>query len=211
MAVEEQIVEAFVREFQNILMLSCFVALGILLFALAVLKAMPEITDAIRRFMGMDRFGKVLCLICIVGAVMYGGSKGTVSYDGGIKSNPSQQNVVTNDLVQVYWVKEASAILPNDAPVYIDHRLTGTTNEWVNIGQSTVAAGYWSGTVVNATNYDYQVWAYYIPPEPVRTNGVWSYTTMRDINNREIIPLRADVEVNGMSIIEPIKKRRDEQ
>lgn len=204
--------EAFVREFQNILMLVCFAALGICLFTLAMLKAIPEITCAIRRFMGMDRFGRVLCLFCIVGAVMYGGSKGTVGYDGGIKADPSNQNVVTNDLVQVYWVKETSAILPNDAPVYIDYRLTGTTNEWINIGQSTVSAGYWSGTVVNATNYDYQVWAYYIPPEPVHTNGVWSYTTMRDINNREIIPLRADVEVNGMSIIEPIKKwRKDEQ
>ena len=210
MALEGQIVETIVK-FQNIIMLVCFAALGICLFALAVMKAVPEVTNAIKRFVGMDRFGKILCLTCIVGVVMYGGSKSHVSYDGGIKSNPSQQNVVTNDLVQVYWVKETSAILPNDAPVYIDYRLTDTTNEWVNIGQSTVSAGYWSGTVANATNYYYQVWAYYIPPEPVHTNGVWSYTTMRDINNREIIPLRADVEVNGVSIIEPIKKRREQE
>ena len=203
--------EEFVQGFQNALMLVCFAALGICLFALAVLKAMPEITDAIRRYMGMDNLGKALCLICIVGAVMYGGSKSKVSYDGGIKADPSNENVATNDLVQVYWVKETSAILPNDAPVYIDYRLKDTTNEWVNLGQSTVAAGYWSGTVANATNYEYQVWAYYIPPEPVHTNGVWSYSTMRDVNNREIIPLRADVEVNGKTIIEPIKKRREDE
>lgn len=202
--------ETFVK-FQNIMTLVCFAALGICLFALAVMKVLPEITDAIKRFIGMDNLGKVLCLVCIVGAVMYGGSKSKVSYDGGIKADPSNENVATNDLVQVYWVRETGAILPNDAPVYIDYRLKDTTNELVNLGQSTVAAGYWSGTVANATNYEYQVWAYYIPPEPVHTNGVWSYSTMRDVNNREIIPLRADVEVNGKTIIEPIKKRREDE
>ena len=199
----------FVAQFQNIMMLVCLAALGMLLFVLAALKAMPEITDAIRRYMGMDNFGKLVCLFCIVGAVLYGGSK-HVYYDGGIKEDPSNKSVVTNDLVSIYWVKE-TPILPNDAPVYIDYRLADSSNAWVNIGQSTVSAGHWSGTVENATNYDYQAWAYYIPPEPVHTNGVWSYTTMRDLNDRQIIPLHADVEVNGKTIVEPIKNRRQEQ
>jgi hypothetical protein len=34
---------------------------------------------------------------------------------------------------------------------------------------------------------------------------------MRDVNNREIIPLRADVEVNGKTVIEPMKKRREDE
>ena len=34
---------------------------------------------------------------------------------------------------------------------------------------------------------------------------------MRDLNDRQIIPLHADVEVNGKTIVEPIKNRRQEQ
>ena len=176
-------------------------------FFYATRKYIGPVLDRIRR---ASPFEQVFVAVIVGGMCLYGGSKGTVSYDGGIKADTSHANVVTNDLVEVYWVKE-TPILPNDAPVYIDYRVHDTTNEWVNIGQTVVSAGFWSGTVVNATNYDYQVWAYYIPPEPVHTNGVWSYTTMRDMNERHIIPLRADVEVNGQSIVEPIKRHRREE
>ena len=79
------------------------------------------------------------------------------------------------------------------------------------LAQTTVGAWGWSGTVENATNYDYNVWAYYIPPEPVHTNGVWTYKTHFDRNGEYALPLRARVEVNGKAIATPKEKRKDEE
>lgn len=174
-------------------------------FFYATRKSILLVIDRIRRMPTLEQVFVVVIVFC---ACIYGGAKPNVYYDGGIKQDSSHKNVITNDLIEVYWVKDSSSILPGDSPVYIDYREKSTTNEWVNIGQSVVSAGHWTGTVPNATNYDYQAWAYFIPPEPVHTNGVWSYSTMRDINNRNIIPLKADVEVNGETIIEPVKKKR---
>lgn len=203
--------DVFYTAFQNFMLKFCIASLALLFAAWLLVVCRKQLDFVFEKFRRLPMFEQMLVATMTLCMCLYGGSKNRVYYDGGIKADTSNQNVVTNDLVQVYWAKEASAILPNDAPVYIDYRLTDTTNEWVNIGQSTVSAGYWSGTVVNATNYDYQVWAYYIPPEPVHTNGVWSYSTMRDINEIGIIPLRADVEVNGKTIVEPIKYRREQE
>ena len=164
-------------------------------FFYATMKYIGPVLDRIRR---ASPFEQVFVAVIVGGMCLYGGSKGTVSYDGGIKADTSHANVVTNDLVEVYWVKE-TPILPNDAPVYIDYREHGSTNEWGLLGQAIVSDYMWEGTLANATNYDYNVWAYYIPPEPVHTNGVWSFSTMRDRKNDGILPMRAvikaDVEI----------------
>ena len=135
-----------------------------------------------------------------------------VYYDGGIKPGATA-NVVTNDTVAIYWQRDTSGgvYVPETATVYIDYRPnTATNEEWGLLAQTTVGAWGWSGTVENATNYDYNVWAYYIPPEPVHTNGVWTYKTHFDRNGEYALPLRARVEVNGVAIATPAAKRRDE-
>lgn len=134
-----------------------------------------------------------------------------VYYDGGIKPGATE-NVVTNDTVAIYWQRDTSGgvYVPETATVYIDAIEHGASNA-VNIAQTVVGAWGWSGTVENAANYDYIVWAYYIPPEPVHTNGVWVYKTMRDRRGENAIPLRARVEVNGNAIATPKEVRNDEE
>jgi len=44
----------------------------------------------------------------------------------------------------------------------------------------------------------------------VHTNGVWVYKTLRDRAERNPIPLRARIEIDGKAIATPKEKRRDE-
>ena len=200
---------------QNLLTRVCLIALLSLLFLfastmfVAIWKesrtCVPLKTLRIKLFLAF--------LVC--GIVQYGATKQRlyVGYDGGIKAGATA-NVVTNDTVSIYWQRDTSGgvYVPDSAAVYIDYRpKTETDTEWVSLAQTTVGAWGWSGTVENATNYDYSVWAYYIPPEPVHTNGVWTYKTHFDRNSDFAIPLRARIEVNGKAIATPKEVREDEE
>ena len=134
-----------------------------------------------------------------------------VYYDGGIKPGATA-NVVTNDTVSIYWQRDTSGgvYVPETATVYIDAIEHGASNA-VNIAQTVVGAWGWSGTLANATNYDIHVWAYYIPPEPVHTNGVWVYKTLKGRKEDCAIPLRARVEADGKAIATPKEVRKDEE
>lgn len=166
-----------------------------------------------RRF--KDAIANAVCATFVVGMVLYGGGKGGgvhVGYDGGIRAG-STVNSITNDHVEIYWQRDTSGgtYVPESAAVYIDYKPASDTNGvWVLLAETTVGAWSWSGTVQNATNYSYNVWAYYIPPAPVHTNGVWTYKTFRDRRGANVVPLRARVEVNGRAIATPKEARKDE-
>lgn len=186
---------------------------GIVLF---VAKVVCPAWDQIRKFFSKQEIQSIILIPAIVGICHYGmtkgGYSGHITYDGGIKS--SQSNVVTNDTISIYWQRDISSgtYVPDSAAVYIDFRLIGDNSaEWGLLAQSTVGAGHWQGTYPNATNYDYNVWAYYIPPEPVHTNGVWMYKTLKDRAGRFPIPIRARIEINGKAIATPAEKRKDEK
>lgn len=149
---------------------------------------------------------KPIAVFFLLVATIYGGSKPSFRYDGGIKASAAQQSYATNDTVAVYWERDPRAIipLPDDAPVFIDYRPIDSTEEWGMLAQSTVGAGGWTGELHNATNYDFNVYAYYIPPEPVHTNGVWQYRTITDPERkRGIIPLRATIKDETHTIYPP--------
>lgn len=164
--------------------------------------------DAARRWAGSDAVKKVLSVAFVVGLVLYGGSKGgydgKITYDGGIRS--SGQNLVTNDTVEIRWQRDTSEIVvPLNAAVYIDYRPIAATNEeWGLLGQAVVSDWQWIGTIANATNFDYNVWAYYIPPEPVHTNGVWESRHLGDpeVEGRAV-PLGTRIYINGRTVVPP--------
>ena len=190
---------------------------GALLFALvafAMLRLiLPAVWEEVRKYLSLGVVQKLLCATFVLGLFYYGATKPLVRYDGGIKSGVTE-NLITNDLVQIYWQRNLNigVYVPESATVYIDYRLSDDTNGvWVSLAETTVGEWGWSGTVANATNYDYNVWAYYIPPDPVHTNGVWVYRTMRDRRNENVIPLRARIEVNGSAIATPKEVRKDEE
>ena len=191
----------FVATFQHWLTLACFVALAVCLFALAVLCAIPELTDAIRRFCGMDNFSKVVCGVCIVGAVLYGGSKGVnVRWDDGLRDNGT---LITNDTVAVRWTYSG---IPGASSVFIDYREAGTTNDWLNLAETLASAQEWTGTLANATNYDYWVYSTYVPPVPVHTNGVWvgqAYETKAKVGAAAFLILNGKVVADGRTIAPP--------
>jgi len=170
----------------------------------------------IRKYFKMTRIQQMLLGVVVVGFIQYGSTKSTwhISFDGGIKQNPIQPSNVTNDLVSIHWTRDDSGgtLVPEIATVYVDYKLTVDTNGvWETLAETTVGAWGWSGVVQNATNYDYNVWAYYIPPEPVHTNGVWIYKTLKDRGEKFPIPLRARIEVNGKAISTPKEKRKNEE
>ena len=203
------------QAWQTGLMWACLCMLGIMAALLFLAKVAAPAWDAVRRWLSLPCIQRILVGVFIVGLTHYGATKQClhVAYDGGIKVGLTA-NVVSNDTVSIYWQRDTSGgvYVPDSAAVYIDYRpKTETDTEWVSLAQTTVGAWGWSGTVENATNYDYSVWAYYIPPEPVHTNGVWTYKTHFDRNRDFAIPLRARIEVNGKAIATPKEVREDEE
>lgn len=145
-------------------------------------------------------------LLLAIAAMLYGGTKPSFRYDGGIKASAAKKSYATNDTVVVFWERDPRTIFqpPDNAPVYIDYRPIGSTNEWGMLAQSVVNAWGWTGELEAATNYDFNVYAYYIPPEPVHTNGVWEYRTITDPEKkRGIIPLRATIKADDRTIYPP--------
>ena len=212
--------EYFYEQFQKWMMVGCFYALFISVSALFAVFVWEHCKDNIVSAWRNATQGKlhrqVFAAAFLLVSFYLGATKPSaprVTYDGGIKAGATV-NVVTNDTVSIYWQRDTSGgiYIPESAAVYIDYRPnTATNEEWGLLAQTTVGAWGWSGTVQNATNYDYSVWAYYIPPEPVHTNGVWTYKTHFDRNSDYAIPLRARIEVNGKAIATPKEVRKDEE
>lgn len=201
--------------YQQWMLRGCIAALAVLLLFLFLFTGFTRMWEVVRRWMSLGAIERTLVAVIVCGFAYYGSTKQGwhIGYDGGIKA-AATANVVTNDTVSIYWQRDTSGgiYIPESAAVYIDYRPnTATNEEWGLLAQTTVGAWGWSGTVQNATNYDYSVWAYYIPPEPVHTNGVWTYKTHFDRNSDYAIPLRARIEVNGKAIATPKEVRKDEE
>ena len=209
MELEREVMVDFLTSFQNVLMAVSFAGLAVCLFALAVARVVPGVTQAIKRFLGIDAFGRILCVVCIVCAVMYGGSKGvSVRWDTGLHDNGT---LITNDTVQVRWTYSG---IPGASSVFIDYREAGSTNKWLNLGETVASALAWDGTLANATNYEYWVYTTYVPPGPVHTNGVWvgqTYETKARVGVKGFLILNGKVQEHGRTIATPAAKRKEEE
>lgn len=185
-------------------LVNCLAGIAFAMFSiLAVIAAAPVLTATIRPFVRRHPLFVAFAFV----AVLYGGTKPSFRYDGGIQADEARKSYATNDTVYVAWRLDphAGVIPPETAPVYIDYRPIGATNEeWGCLAQSTVGAREWTGELAGATNYDYSVYAYYIPPEPIHTNGVWEYRTILDPERkRYVIPLRATINGDDRTIYPP--------
>jgi len=199
--------------YQLWLLRGCVAAIAVIVLWLSLFVGFARMWDVFRKWMSLGAIERTLVAVIVCGFILYGATKQGwhIGYEGGIKAG-STANVVTNDTVRIYWQRDTSGgvYVPETATVYIDAIEHGGSNV-VNIARTTVGAWGWSGTVENATNYDYSAWAYYIPPEPVHTNGTWTYKTHFDRNSDYAIPLRARIEVNGKAISTPKEVRKDEE
>ena len=202
--------------FQTVVYVASAIALvcvGVMLFAA---KVAAPVWTAVRKWLSLPKVEIVVVGLVVAGLIQYGATKSktaSIKFDNGIKQGETA-SCVTNDTVFITWQRDTSSglVVPESATVYIDYKSNVETNaEWVLLAQTTVGAYQWSGTVEGATNYDYSVWAYYVPPEPVHTNGVCTYKTLKDRAGANALPLRSRVEVNGKAIATPKEKRKDEE
>lgn len=171
----------------------------------AILLAAVLLTPCLRAF---RRIGWA---VFAVGMILYGGGKSRFTFTDGIRS--ASPTYSTNDQVVITWQRDTSGgiFVPLTAAVYIDYRPNTVTNaEWGLLAQATVGDWSWTGTLPDATNYDFNVWAYYIPPEPVHTNGVWEYRTLRDSRGENILPMKALIKADGVTISPPWEKQNEE-
>ena len=194
--------------FQRVSLILCLAALATIALGYAAYAA-GDFLARLRRLFGSSKIQGLLAVAAIVGATMYGGSKGVyVKWDDGLHDNGT---LITNDTVAVRWTYSG---IPSASSVFIDYREAGSTNEWDSLGETVASALEWTGTLANATNYDYWVYSTYIPPVPVHTNGVWvgqAYETKARVGAKSFLILNGKVQEGGRTIAPPAAKRKDEQ
>lgn len=194
--------------FQGVLQWVCvglLLATLALLFAVAVLR---PVWEQVRRFASLGSIEKALCLVFVVGMVMYGATKHAVSvrWDAGLSDNGT---VISNDTVAVRWTYSG---IPSASSVFIDYREASGAGDWVNLAETVASALSWTGTLANATNYDYWVYSTYVPPVPVHTNGVWvgqAYETKARVGAKAFLILNGKVQEGGQTIAPPSAKRKE--
>lgn len=193
--------------FQGVVMtcgVGFLVAIGVSSFAIALVRFLSR---PMRRMWRHGRVGALLAAGLVLCAVFYGGSK-HIRFDTGLTDNGS---MIANGTVHVAWRYSG---IPSGSSLYIDYRLEGSTNEWENLAETTVAALEWNGTLADATNYEYYVYTTYVPPTPVHTNGVWQgqvYETKGHRGANAFILLGGKLKEHGATIAPPRAKRKDDE
>ena len=197
----------FYAIYQHLLMIACIAMIG-LIVASVILVLSGNALSKLRNLFGESKIQGVIASVAIIGAVMYGGSKGvSVRWDTGLRDNGT---LITNDTVAVRWTYSG---IPSASSVFIDYREAGSTNEWDSLGETVASALEWTGILANATNYEYWVYSTYIPPVPVHTNGVWvgqTYETKARVGAKAFLILNGKVQEHGRTIAPPAAKRKEE-
>ena len=192
--------------FQHITLVGCIAAFALIALAYAAFAAC-DMVARLRRLFGSSKVHAIVATAAVVCAVMYGGSK-SIRWDAGLRDNGTE---ITNDTVTVRWTYSG---IPSASSVFIDVRECGSDGEWANLGETVASALEWSGTLANATNYDYWIYSTYVPPVPVHTNGVWvgqAYETKARVGAKAFLILNGKVQEGGRTIAPPSAKRKDEQ
>jgi len=147
----------------------------------------------IRAIFGKSKINGIICTGFIVGAIMYGGSKGgigwKVDFDEGLIDTGSY---ATNDTFCAKWNYEGSVIAASY--VYVDYKENGDTNawgrvcdtNWYNLGHCKVTELEHSWELQDATNYFYFVYSDFEPTPVVHTNGVYCFYVGKPLNTSPV-------------------------
>lgn len=213
--------DALIAGFGTSVLWLCLCALAIVACA-ACAPGVRFVMARIRALFGRSKVHGILAAVAIVGAVMYGGSKGTRNVifprtDIEIAYLVDAGSYVTNDLVHVAF---NSYLIPSSAPIILSYWPDGSTNE-----EDMVTA--YSATLAefprpldlpfeNAVSNRWYCYTTWTPGPSIHTNGVWQSTWMTDRRERRfLIPIRTTVEVDGETIAppqqNPKKKENDDE
>lgn len=199
-------IEGIYQAWQTWLMWACLGMLGVMAVGI-ILYGFGLAWGKVREWWSLPLIERVLAGVFVVGFAYYGSTKHgapSVRWDDGLADNGT---LITNDTVSVRWTYSG---IPSASSVFIDYREAGSTNEWLNLAETLASAQEWTGTLANATNYDYWVYSTYVPPVPVHTNGVWvgqAYETKARVGAKSFLILNGLVQEHGRTIAPP--KRRD--
>jgi len=201
----------FYAEYQRLLMAGCLWALAALLPLYGLVKAWPLLREAWNDAMkGRSLLTKLFAVVFLSVSFHLGATKPSqvsVRWDDGLRDNGT---LITNDTVEVRWTYSG---IPGASSVFIDYREAGTTNDWLNLAETLASAQEWTGTLANATNYDYWVYTTYVPPVPVHTNGVWvgqTYETKARVGAKSFLILNGKIQEHGRTIAPPSAKRKED-
>ena len=201
--------DGFYQAWQNGVMWACLGMLGVMAVGI-ILYGFGLAWGKVREWWSLPLIERVLAGVFVVGFAYYGSTKHgapSVRWDDGLADNGT---LITNDTVSVRWTYSG---IPSASSVFIDYREAGSTNEWLNLAETIASALSWTGTLANATNYDYWVYSTYVPPVPVHTNGVWvgqAYETKARVGAKSFLILNGMMQEHGRTIATPAAKRRDE-
>ena len=186
----------------------------------AVMAALPTVRGVfvrLRRFFRTSKTHGVIAVVAIVGAVMYGGSKGTRSVSFP-RTDIEQAylvdagSYVTNGLVHVAF---NTFLVPPAAPIILARWPDGSTNE------ADIVTAY-AATLAefprpldlyfeNAMSNRWMCYTTWTPGPAAHTNGVWQTNWMTDrLRNEFIIPIRTSVQVDGAVIAPPTRRGEPE-
>ena len=186
---------------------------SILLLSLAGIAACPIARVALAKLRSVFCKSKVqgmLLAAAIVGAVMYGGSKGTrpVSFprtDIEVAYLVDAGSYATNGLVHVAF---NSYLLPPDATIVLSYWPDGSTNEDEIVTALAAPLADFPNPLdfafENAISNRWYCYTTWTPGPAVHTNGVWQTIWMMDRrDNRYLIPIRTWIEADGDVIAPP--------
>lgn len=187
---------------------------AILLLSLAGIAACPIAMEALaklRSIFGKSKVQGILAAVAVVGAVMYGGSKGTrnVNFprtDIEVSYLVDAGSYVTNDLVHIAF---KSYLIPSSAPIVLAYWPDGSTNEEDMVTALTAPLVDFQNPLdlafENAISNRWYCYTTWTPGPAVHTNGVWQTIWMMDRrDSRYLIPIRTWIEVDGDVIAPPV-------
>ena len=164
----------------------------VLLLSLAGIAACPIVRDALAKLRSIFCRSKVqgiLAAVAIVGAVMYGGSKGTRSV-----------SFPRTDIEVAYLV---------DAGIILSYWPDGSTNEDEIVTALAAPLADFPNPLdfafENAISNRWYCYTTWTPGPAVHTNGVWQTIWMMDRrDNFYMIPIRTWIEADGEVIAPPV-------
>lgn len=200
-----------IATYQSYLLLACICLLAVLGAVLFAMKVYPSIVDACRRMGKLKLASRVLLVVSLLSAVIYGGRKGRITYpyvDIEQRYLQDHGSYVTNDLVHVDFTR---MIAPSSAEFFISYRETSSTNDedWAVLVATTFAEFTVPQDIAfeNATNFDFMAYTTWTPGPSVQTNGVWhSYWGKDQKLHTHFIPIRTCVRVDDEVIATPKSK-----
>lgn len=200
--------------YRQILAIVCFGLLGVAVLYFALDAAGRLFRTLAERVCRRGRIAAVVAAVMTVGLAIYGGSKWRFEYANGVQDNGSY---CTNDEIRASWRYDVAAMEYTIRAVYQDLTRTNETGECIDtlhqLPECLVRDGMHVWNVPNATNMRVVVYATYVPPPAVHTNGVYhlggvmrTMNTTNSIAPKYVTPgvkILVDLSPSGKSVLTP--------